>query len=70
MSEIQQSTFNGEALLRLRTAKGLTMRELAKRLGVTASAVSLWENGYYVPRWPIIVAMSRLFSVSLDTFKV
>lgn len=35
----------GEALQLLRAKAGLTQAELASRVGVTASAVGLWEKG-------------------------
>ncbi len=40
MNELQ-----GDRVLRLRTFLGLTQRELAKELRVSAGAICLWEKG-------------------------
>ncbi len=35
----------GEVIRKYRRARNLTQEEMARRLGVTASAVNKWENG-------------------------
>ena len=37
-------------LRKYRLKKGLTVEQLAQRLGVAKSAVSRWENGVMIPR--------------------
>ena len=39
----------GEAIKELRNEKGLTIRELATRAGVSESGLYRWENGERVP---------------------
>ena len=50
----------------LREQFGLSQSALAKKLGVTRSAVNAWEMGLSVPTAQYIVELSRLFQVSSD----
>ncbi len=52
---------------RLRTSRKLTMQQLADQLGVTKGAVSMWENKGVVPRRDILVKISQIFGISLDS---
>lgn len=55
-----------EKLLELRRKEGLSQEQLADRLGVTRQSVSKWESGAAVPELSKLVALSDLFSVSVD----
>lgn len=55
-----------EKLLELRRKEGLSQEQLADRLGVTRQSVSKWESGTAVPELSKLVALSDLFSVSVD----
>jgi transcriptional regulator with XRE-family HTH domain len=35
----------GDRIRQCRTLRGLTLEQVAKEIGITASALSLWENG-------------------------
>jgi transcriptional regulator with XRE-family HTH domain len=35
----------GDRIKQCRTLRGLTLEQVAKEIGITASALSLWENG-------------------------
>lgn len=61
-----QAKITGENIRRLRKSHGLTGVELAKKIGVASSSVSLWENGLSFPRSSAFVKMSELFGVTLD----
>lgn len=50
----------------LREKTGLSQSGLAKKLGVTRSAVNAWEMGLSVPTAQYLVELSRLFQVSAD----
>lgn len=52
---------------RLRTSRSLTMQQLADQLGVTKGAVSMWENKGVVPRRDILVKISQIFEISVDS---
>lgn len=54
----------GKEIKTLREAKGWTQTELARKLGVTRNAVSLWENGQNEPTLPKVRKIIRLFGVS------
>ena len=50
----------------LRTGKSLSMDELAEKLGVTKSRISMWENNGVVPRSDVLQKLSQYFKVSTD----
>lgn len=56
-----------EILLELRTKKGLTQDDLAKKLFVTRQAVSRWESGETIPNTETLKMLSKLFDVSINT---
>ncbi len=56
----------GKRLRELRIQHALSQEALARKLGVTAQAVSKWENGRSYPDFPVIVPMAQLFRVSTD----
>lgn len=55
-----------EKIKELRMQIGISQSELAKRLGVTKSAVNSWEAGTNSPSLEYIIKMSQIFSVSTD----
>ena len=56
----------GQTIRRLRKERGLTQEELAEQLGVTAQAVSKWENETGMPDISQIVPLASVFGVSTD----
>jgi len=56
----------GRNIRRLRSASGMTQRELAEYLHVSVQAVSKWETGSSYPDLVLLLPMARLFSVTLD----
>lgn len=55
-----------ERLKDLRIDAGMTSDQLAKKIGVTKSTISFWENGVNEPKASYIVACAKVFSVSTD----
>ena len=55
-----------EILTRLRKEKGLSQKEVAEELGVTRQAISRWEAGDAWPSMENLVALSRIYGVSLE----
>ncbi len=55
----------GSVIAELRKKKGVTQEELAKHVGVSAQAVSKWENGG-VPDVELLPAIADFFEVSVD----
>lgn len=53
-------------LTELRKKAGLSQEELAEKISVSRQAVSKWERGEAYPDIENLVALSRLFGVSLD----
>ena len=58
----------GEKVQALRTAKGWTQEEFAKKMRTTASAVSRWEAGRSIPSGETLAEWAKLFDVSVDYF--
>ena len=56
----------GQKILELRKQKGITQEELAAELGVTAAAVSKWENGYTLPDILMLCALADFFEATTD----
>ena len=57
----------GEVIRRLRKERDLTQEELAAQIGVTAQAVSKWENNMAMPDISQVVPLANFFGVSTDT---
>ena len=56
----------GKMILELRKQKKATQEDLAAELGVTAAAVSKWENGYTLPDVLMLCALADYFQVTTD----
>ena len=50
----------------LRISKGWSQAELGRQLGVSASAIGLYEQGRREPSLDLLVRMARLFGVTTD----
>ena len=59
-----ETTFSKQ-LQKLRKQSGITQEQLAAKLGVTAQAVSKWENGSY-PDGDLLPKIADIFDVSID----
>lgn len=56
----------GQRINELRTAKGWSQVELAKRLRVAKQTVSNWENDNIQPSIEMLVRLAKLFGVTTD----
>lgn len=56
----------GHKILELRRQRGVTQEEMAATLGVTAAAVSKWENNYTLPDVLMLSALADYFTVTTD----
>lgn len=56
----------GEHIVALRKRKNMSQETLAEKLFVSRQAVSKWERGEALPDTENLIALSDLFSVSLD----
>lgn len=48
-------------------AKGFSMREVARQLGVDHQTVLYWNQGRALPRLPMFLKLSQLLDCKLDT---
>jgi Predicted transcriptional regulators len=53
-------------LVTLRKKNGLSQEELADRIGISRQAVSKWERAESSPDTDNLIALARLYNVSLD----
>ena len=56
----------GNNISALRKKKGITQEELANELGVSAQAVSKWENNSSCPDGSLLTEIADYFGVSVD----
>lgn len=56
----------GERIRRLRTGARMTQNELAERLGVSTSAIGMYEQGRREPPYELLLRVGELFGVSMD----
>ena len=56
----------GRRIALLRRQAGLSQAELADRLGISPSAVGMYEQGRREPSVDVLVALSEIFRVSTD----
>lgn len=56
----------GNRLKTLRLQHSFTQSQLAKKLGVTKSVISAYENGLRMPSYDVLISMSKVFKVSTD----
>ena len=56
----------GERLKELRQDKNLTQIDLALKIGVGKSIISLWEKNECEPTLSKLIALSEYFGVSID----
>ncbi len=56
----------GERIGALRRARGMNQAELARKLGISASAMGMYEQGRREPSVQIIIALARELEVSTD----
>ena len=53
-------------LVNLRKSKGLSQEALAEKIGVSRHAVSKWERAESSPDTDKLIALSRLYDITLD----
>ena len=56
----------GERIAALRRARGMSQAALAQELGISASAMGMYEQGRREPSIQTVVALSRTLEVSTD----
>ena len=56
-----------DVLRQLRTDSGMSQEELAKRLGLAKSTISMYESGSREPSLEILEAIADTFNVDMNT---
>ena len=56
----------GKRIMHHRKRMGLTQDQLAEKLGVTAQAVSKWENDQSCPDITMLPKLADIFGISVD----
>jgi len=57
----------GNQILILRKRNGFTQDELAEKLGISAQAISKWENGHTLPETALLPSLAALLNTSIDS---
>ena len=57
----------GQRIQEMRIQKEMSMEQMAKTLGTSYSAISMYENGERIPRDEIKIKIAELFGVSVET---
>ena len=63
---MNMSIQNGARLADLRKRRGYSQEALAEKLGLSRQAISKWERGESSPDTDTLIALARLYGVSLD----
>jgi len=58
----------GDRIKQARKASGLSMRALAEQAGISAMAISKYENNKSTPSSGVLIALSQILDVSVDYF--
>lgn len=56
----------GNTLKTLRTQHDMTQSQLSKKLVLTKSVISAYENSLRMPSYDVLIAISKLFKVTTD----
>lgn len=56
----------GKRIAQLRKQAKQTQDKLAERLGITAQAISKWENGHTLPDTVLLPVLAKIFDCSID----
>ncbi|MBQ9934659.1 MAG: helix-turn-helix transcriptional regulator [Lachnospiraceae bacterium] len=56
----------GNTLKLLRTRNEYTQAQLSKKLGLTKSVVSAYENGIRLPSYEVLIEIANIFNVTTD----
>ena len=55
-------------LIKFRIQAGFTQLELAEKINYSDKSVSKWERGDGLPDLPVLVALSKIYNVSVNDF--
>ena len=56
----------GEKLKELRTARNMSQKQLAERIGIAKSVISFYESGDRFPSYEVLVKIAAIFHTSTD----
>ena len=57
----------GDRIKELRKEKGMTQKELANAMGVTASMIGQYETGIRIPKYETLERVAKALSISVET---
>lgn len=58
------------SLAAARVNAGMTQKDVAKRLNVTAQTVRAWETGKTAPKSAVLLALSQIYAIPAEAFSV
>lgn len=63
---MSSATVIGQRIKTLREEKGITREAFCNEVGITLSALSMYENGQRIPRDEIKVKIARVLETSIE----
>lgn len=65
--DVMDSIEIGNRIRKLRESKGLSQKELAEKLGTSASSITMYECGKRIPRDELKITIARFFDKTIDS---
>lgn len=62
------TTFNPQAIRRIREQRGFTMDAVVEHIGITKQTLYNWESGDHIPGADDIAKLAALFNVPVSDF--
>jgi transcriptional regulator with XRE-family HTH domain len=60
----------GKKITHLRKKNKFSQEELAEKLGISAQAISKWENGHTLPETALLPLLAEIFDCSIDSILI
>lgn len=64
LGNVHKGSYNGKILYALRMREGMSMEELAEKIGINTACISLYENGKRMPRPRNLLKISKFFKIT------
>ncbi|MBF7050528.1 XRE family transcriptional regulator [Streptococcus sp. HF-2466] len=66
MTDVELAIYIGEKIKEYRKLKGLTQKELAKKIGMGDTTIANYEKGFRTPKKNTLFKLAKAFDISID----